>query len=140
MADDTKKPTAPGPREVAGRLMVKLLTPLVATVASAAAGYAAKKAPALLDEHLGPRLRGAKDDVADLPARAKSAAGGAGDLATGLAERARAAAGGAVPWGDDDSDGESNGRVRSLSQDELAHRRAERAARRDGRRRNRSRT
>ncbi len=147
MSNDTKKRTsAPGPREVAGRLMVKLLMPIVATVASAAAGYAAKKAPELLEEHIGPRLRGAKDDVAksvgDVPTRAKSAAGGAGDLASGLAERARAVAVGAVPWGDDNDADETSGAngQSSRSSDDLARRRAERAERRDDRRRNRSRT
>jgi hypothetical protein len=143
MADDLKKTTTPRPKDVAGRLIVKLLMPLVATAASAAAGYAVKKAPELLEEHIGPRLRGAKDDAADLPGRAKAAAGSAGDLATGLTDRARAVAGGAVQWGDDEASGESDGTrggVPARSQDELTRRRAERAERRNARRRNRSRT
>ena len=142
MADDLKKTTTPRPKDVAGRLIVKLLMPLVATAASAAAGYAVKKAPELLEEHIGPRLRGAKDDAADLPGRAKAAAGSAGDLATGLTDRARAVAGGAVQWGDDGDAGENGGTdgVQARSQEELTRRRAERAERRNDRRRNRPRT
>ena len=143
MADDLKKTITPRPKDVAGRLIVKLLMPLVATAASAAAGYAVKKAPELLEEHIGPRLRGAKDDAADLPGRAKAAAGSAGDLATGLTDRARAVAGGAVQWGDDDAGGENGGTSAGApprSQEELTRRRAERAERRNDRRRNRSRT
>jgi len=146
MANDTKTSGAK-PKDVAGRLIVKLLMPLVATAASAAAGYAAKRAPEFLEGHVGPRLRGAKDDAAksvgDLPGRAKSAAGSAGDLASGLADRARAVAGGGMHWGDDDEPGESdgtNGSAPARSQDELTRRRAERAERRDDRRRNRSKT
>jgi len=146
MANEKKATSAPKPKDVAGRLIVKLLMPLVATAVSAAAGYAVKKAPELLEE-FGPRLRGAKDgaakSVGDLPGRAKTAAGSAGDLATGLSDRARAVAGGTVQWGDDgdaeDSDG-TNGGSAARSQDELTHRRAERAERRNARRRNRSRT
>jgi hypothetical protein len=147
MANDTKTTGAAKPKDVAGRLIVKLLMPLVATAASAAAGYAAKKAPELLDGRVGPRLRGAKDEAAksvgDLPGRAKSAAGSAGDLASGLADRARAVAGGALPWGDDDEAGETsgtNGGAPERSNEELTRRRAERAGRRDDRRRNSSRT
>jgi len=147
MADDTKK-NAPKPKDVAGRLIVKLLMPLVATVASAAAGYAAKKGPEFLEEHIGPRLRGAKDgaskSVGDLSGRAKSAAGSGGDLASGLADRARAVAGGAAEWGDDDEAGEKNdgpsAGASPRSQDELARRRATRAERRNDRRRKSSRT
>src|SRR3954453_6252890 len=144
MANDTKTTGAPKPKDVAGRLIVKLLMPLVATAVSAAAGYAVKKAPELLEE-FGPRLRGAKDgaakSVGDLPGRAKTAAGSAGDLATGLADRARAVARGAAHWGEGDEAGESNGTSGSAperSQEELTCRRAERAGRRDDRRRNSS--
>src|SRR4051794_15935570 len=140
MANDTKTASAPKPKEVAGRLIVKLLMPLVATAASAAAGYAAKKAPELLEGRAGPRLRGVKDDAAksmgDLPGRARSAAGSAGDLASGLADRARAVAGGAVHWGDDGEIRESNGTndgVPERSQEELTRRRAQRAERRKDR-------
>src|SRR4051794_3222530 len=146
MANEKKATSAPKPKDVAGRLIVKLLMPLVATAVSAAAGYAVKKAPELLEE-FGPRLRGAKDgaakSVGDLPGRAKTAAGSAGDLATGLSDRARAVAGGGMHWGDDDEPGESdgtNGSAPARSQDELTRRRAERAERRDDRRRNRSKT
>jgi hypothetical protein len=118
MSGDKRKNTnAPRPREVAGRLFVKLLTPLVTTAASAAAGYAARKAPELLEEHIAPRLRDA---------------GGP-----------RAVAGDAVPAGDKRGPGSSsssNGHVAPPLNDDLARRRAERAERRNGRRQNRLRT
>jgi hypothetical protein len=132
MSEDSK---APRPREVAGRLAGKLLMPLVATTVSAAAGWAAKKAPEVFEERVLPRLRNATTGAGGIPERAKSAAGGAGDLASGLAERAKSAASGVVPWGEDGGDRPA----RSLSQDQLEKRRAERASNRADRRQNRSR-
>jgi hypothetical protein len=77
-----------------------MLMPIVATAASAAATYAAKKGPELFDAHLKPKLRelanGAGGATNGLPDKAKAAAGGAGDVAEKLAERARSAAGGAA--------------------------------------------
>jgi hypothetical protein len=96
---DAKSQTKKG-GDVAGRLLQKLLMPIVATAASAAATYAAKKGPELFDSHLKPKLRelanGAGGAAHDLPDRAKAAAGGAGDVAEKLADRARSVAGGAA--------------------------------------------
>jgi hypothetical protein len=144
MSEDTK---APRPREVATRLAGKVLMPIVATAASAAAGYAAKKAPDLLQEKVLPGLKKAKDGAGgaagSLPGQARSVAGGAGDLASGLADRAKAVAGGALPWGDDEgatANGATSRGDRSLSNKELVERRAERAQHRAQRRQKRSRT
>ena len=68
-------------RDLTGRLAKKLLMPLVATAVSAAAGYAGKRAPQLIDEKLMPKLREATTD------RPVS------DLADGLADRAKAIVG-----------------------------------------------
>jgi hypothetical protein len=94
------KPQSKKGGDVAGRLLQKMLMPIVATAASAAATYAAKKGPELFDAKLKPRLRdlanGAGGATHDLPEKAKAAAGGAGDVAEKLAERARSVAGGAT--------------------------------------------
>jgi hypothetical protein len=120
-------------REVTGRLAEKLLTPIVAAAASAAAGYVAKKAPEIFERKVQPAMRNAKKSAADLeaPSRAKDAAG---DLASGLAERAKAVAGGgSAISGEEDivpSPSRGGGRERA----ERAHRRQERAERRAARR------
>jgi hypothetical protein len=62
---DTKKK----PGEIASRLLEKMLMPIVATAASAAAGYAAKKLHQLVDES-----RGAGDVAEQLVERARSVA------------------------------------------------------------------
>jgi hypothetical protein len=94
------KPQSKKGGDVGGRLLQKMLLPIVATAASAAATYAAKKGPELFDEKLKPRLRdlanGASGATSDLPEKAKAAAGGAGDVAEKLADRARSVAGGAA--------------------------------------------
>jgi hypothetical protein len=112
------------------RLAAKLLMPIVATAASAVAGYAAKRGPKLFQESVLPRLRkvaaGAGDAAQDLPSRAKSVASSAGDVALDLAERAKSAATGAA--------GTVSGNGRVLSADELKSRRTERAAGRARRR------
>ena len=88
------------PGDVAGRLLQKMLMPIVATAASAAATYAAKKAPQLLERNVLPKVRELVDGVGsaaqDLPAKAKAAAGEAGDAAERVTERARSAAGSAT--------------------------------------------
>jgi hypothetical protein len=75
------------------RLAHKALMPIVATAASAAAGYAAKKGPDVFERRLLPKLKelagGAGNATAEIPERAKSVAGGAGDLAEGLTQRAK---------------------------------------------------
>ena len=65
---------------LAGRLAKKLLMPLVATGVTAAASYAGKKAPQLIEDKVMPKLREATSHPA-------------GDLAEGLAERARTVVG-----------------------------------------------
>jgi hypothetical protein len=85
--------------DVAGRLLQKMLMPVVATAASAAATYAAKKGPEVIGEKVMPKVRelmhGAGGATQDLPSKAKAAAGGAGDVAERLTERARSVAGAA---------------------------------------------
>jgi diadenosine tetraphosphate (Ap4A) HIT family hydrolase len=51
-------------RDVASRLAVKLLTPIVASTASAATSYAMKRAPDLLETHVLPRFRGGTNGAA----------------------------------------------------------------------------
>ncbi|NUR75973.1 MAG: hypothetical protein HOQ28_06785 [Thermoleophilia bacterium] len=79
--------------EFGRRLAQKALMPIVATAASAAAGYAAKKGPRLFEEKVLPKLKeaanGAGAAVEEIPARAKSAAENVGDLAEGLTQRAK---------------------------------------------------
>lgn len=104
----------------------KLLMPLAATAVSAAATYAGKRAPHLLETKVMPKLREATSGTEGLAERAKS---GTGDLASGLAERAKSVVG-------HDSDGMS-GSSRSrdaLSSGELEKRRSERAEHRSSRR------
>ena len=90
----------------------KVLMPVIATLASAAASYLAKKGPEYLEQLL-PKV---KD-------KTESATSGVGDVAHDLTERARSVVGGGG------SDGES-----SRSLDELAKRREERAEHRAARR------
>jgi hypothetical protein len=81
---------------VRSTLAKKVLMPLVATAASAAASYVAKKAPRYLEETVLPKLRetanGAGSVAHDLPERAKSVASSAGDVAQDLPERAKSVA------------------------------------------------
>jgi hypothetical protein len=78
------------------RILTRLVTPIAAAGASAAAGYAVKKAPDVLERVL-PKLRSLADDAGsvthDLPARAASvasnAASSAGDVAQELGDRAK---------------------------------------------------
>jgi hypothetical protein len=95
---DAKAQTKKG-GDVAGRLLQKMLMPVVATAASAAATYAAKKGPEVIGNKVMPKVRelmhGAGGAADDLPSRAKAAAGGAGDVAERLTERARSVAGAA---------------------------------------------
>jgi hypothetical protein len=66
------------------RLAQKALMPIVATAASAAAGYAAKKGPQLFEEKVLPLLK-----EADVSSRAKSAVGSVGDVAQDLTQKAK---------------------------------------------------
>ena len=101
MTDEKKRGTA-----------AKVLMPLAATLASAAASYLAKKGPQYI-EQLVPKV---KD-------KAESATSGVGDVAHDLTERAKSVVSG---------DGGDGGGSPSL--DELAKRRDERAAHRAARR------
>jgi hypothetical protein len=101
------------------RIAQKALMPIVATAASAAAGYAAKKGPQLVEEKLLPLL---KDS--DVSTRAKSAVGGVGDVAHDLTQRAK-----------DTVPGTSSGRRNGgLSQSELDRHVKERSEARAARR------
>ena len=86
-------------------LAERILVPLAAAAASAAAGYVAKNAPRLIEEKLLPKLR-----TTSLPIVGESSGGGQTSSST------------------------SNGRARSTaSPEQREHARAERAARRDER-------
>jgi hypothetical protein len=109
------------------RLAHKALMPIVATAASAAAGYVAKKGPSFFEEKILPKLKelggGVGSAASNVPARAKQAAGGAGDMAEGLTSRAKETVGG--------GNGNRNG---GLSQSELEQHVKERAEARAKRR------
>ena len=96
-----------------GGSAAKLLLPVVATLASAAASYLAKKGPQYI-EQLMPKVRETTE----------SATSGVGDVAQDLAERAKSVVGA--------RDGDGGGSSRSL--DEIAKRREERAQHRAERR------
>jgi len=117
------------------RAAEKFLAPIVAAAASAAAGYAVRNGPDLLEQKVLPWLRraaaGAGEATNDLPTRAKSVAADAGDVAERLTERVRAVAGGVT---------QTNGPRKRLSTDELERRRQTRAKSRAGRRTSRSRS
>jgi hypothetical protein len=66
------------------RLLQKALMPVVATAASAAAGYAAKKGPALFESEVAPRLKDAFEATRE----------SATDAAGGVSEKAQRIAGG----------------------------------------------
>src|SRR3954462_15838066 len=74
-----------GKGDLTRRLAQKALMPIVATAASAAAGYAAKKGPHLFEEKVLPKLKqtasGAGATAESVPSRAKDAVSSAGDLA-----------------------------------------------------------
>ena len=123
-------------------LAKKIVVPIAATAASAAATYAAKRAPRLLEEKVWPFVEqkvlpllrdgrsGAGDVARDLPSAAKRVAGGAGDVAHDLTERARS-----LPGIPDGSSGASRGDGRrSRPAKELEQRRAQRARARAERR------
>lgn len=94
----------------------KLLMTLVATAVSAAATYAGKRAPQLLEDKVMPKLR--------------DATSGTEDLASGLAERAKSVVG---HGGDDDASGSSRSQ-NTLSGGQLEQRRRARAEHRSSRR------
>jgi hypothetical protein len=117
------------------RVTEKLLTPLVAAGASAAAGYVAKKGPGFVENTVLPRLKEAAQgagDVADkLPEKARAAASSGGELAEQLTDKARDVVG-VGGGGAEGSDGASS---ETLSAEELSRRGEERARHRAQRRR-----
>jgi hypothetical protein len=83
-----------------GRLAKKLLMPVVATAVSAAASYAGKRAPKLIEEKVMPKVREAASSSEDLAGsladRAKAVVGGSGgdgrvepSRSSGLSDRER---------------------------------------------------
>jgi len=104
MSDTTKK--------LKSGTTAKVLMPIVATLASAAASYLAKKGPQYVEQTLKPKLK-----------ETKEAAPAVGDVAHDLAERAKSVVGAG-----------ENDNVSSRSMDELAKRRSERADHRAARR------
>jgi len=100
-----------------GGTATKVLMPVVATVASAAASYLAKKGPQYIEQAIMPKLRETKDS--------------AGGVASGVAERAKSVVGADGDGGDAGDSGNGNS---SRSMDELTERRRERAEHRAARR------
>ena len=131
---DTSESTTKG--DFTRRLAQKALMPIVATAASAAAGYAAKKGPHLFEEKVLPKLKqtasGAGDAAEDLPARAKEAVSTVGDLA-GRAKEALPVVGSTGNAGNSGSSGRSR-RGGSLSRTELERHVRQRADARAARR------
>jgi len=115
------------------RILVKLLTPIVAALAGLVGRHVAKKAPEFIENTLVPRLReaagGAGGAAGQLSDKARSAASSGGDLAERLTDRARDVTGG----GGNESGG-SSGRGGRLSQEKLSERSDDRAKRRAQRR------
>jgi len=127
-----------GKGEFGKRLAHKALMPIVASAASAAAAFIAKKGPSFFEETVLPKLKGAASGVGDtassVPDRAKQAVGGAGDLAEGLTSRAKETVrSGSGSSGSGNGNGTSNGND-GLSQDELERHVKERAEARAARR------
>jgi len=134
--DATDRSGSTGRSDWKGRLVSRFLTPIAAAAASAAAGYAVKKAPDVLERAL-PKLRSLApdaDSVGELPGRAASAATNAatsvGDLAQDLGGRAKALVTPGQPT--------NGGADRKSSLEELAQRRDERTRSREARRKARS--
>jgi hypothetical protein len=131
------KPNLSKGKSVGSRLLEKMLMPIVATVASAAATYAAKKGPQLLDEKIVPRMRelmnGGGSSSEEPTAEAESTSDDGGDVAESLTDRARSAAGDTADSAR--SGGSSNGhRAKRISNEELERRLRERAEARKQRR------
>src|SRR5437763_16802086 len=95
--NDSHRREGQGRGDFKSKLATRFLTPIAAAGASAAAGYAVKKAPDFFERTLLPRLRSLAGDAGsvthDLPARAVSvastAASSAGDVAQELGDRAK---------------------------------------------------
>jgi hypothetical protein len=122
---------------VKSTLAKKVLMPIAATAASAAASYLAKKGPQFLEQKVLPWLRDSATGVGnaahDLPDRAKSAADGINQASHDLTERAKSA----VTSGSDGGDEAGGGRTatrQSVSSAERQRQRSERAQHRAARR------
>jgi hypothetical protein len=117
------------------RVTEKLLTPIVAAGASAAAAYIAKKGPGFVESTVVPRLKeaaqGAGGAAEKLPEKARAAVGSGGELAEQLTDKARDVVGA----GDgDDPESSGGGDGEKLSAEELSRRGEERARHRAQRR------
>jgi len=133
-SDGTDKDRGRG--DLKSRLVKSFMAPIAAAAASAAAGYAAKRAPDFFQQKVLPKLReaagGAGDVAQHLPDRAKSVASGAGDVAEDLTERVKSF----VPIGGTTGSSKSRG---AYSAKELENRSKERAKARAQRRRTKAR-
>jgi hypothetical protein len=113
------------------RLAHRALMPIVATAASAAAGYVAKKGPDLFEDKVLPKLKqavsGASSVADDTPSRAKSVADDIGDLSGDLTDRVKDVTPGVAA-------GQRHRRNGELSQAELDRHVKRRAAARAARR------
>src|SRR5437763_6049954 len=129
--NDSHRREGQGRGDFKSKLATRFLTPIAAAAASAAAGYAAKKAPDFFERTLLPRLRSlageAEGVTRDLPAKAATVASSAGDVAQELGDRAKSL----VTSGTPASSGNSRSKV---SLQELEQRRGERARSRAERR------
>ena len=112
------------------RLLTRLLAPIAAAGASAATGYAVKKAPELL-ERMMPQLRALAGDAEgitrDLPAKAASVASSAGDVAQDLGDRAKSLVSSGSPTSNGSSRRKKSPAELEKRWEERAQRRAERA-------------
>ena len=105
MSDTTKK--------LKGGTTAKVLMPVIATLASAAASYLAKKGPQYVEQKVMPKLKETKEGA---PA--------VGDVAHDLAERAKSVVGA----GEDGASSRSMGELAKRRQDRAEHRAARRKA------------
>jgi hypothetical protein len=135
--DSRRSDRRQGRGDLRSTLVARFLTPIAAAAASAAAGYAAKKAPDFFERKLLPRLRSAAGDAGgvtrELPARAASVATSAGDMAQELGDKAKSL----VTSGTPSASGSNNSKGRSLQ--EIEKRRDERSRSRNERRSTRAR-
>jgi hypothetical protein len=117
-------------RDFKSKLVTRFLTPIAAAAASAAAGYAAKKAPDFFERTLLPRLRSLAGDAEgvtrDLPAKAATVASSAGDVAQELGDRAKSLVTSGTPTSSSNSGSKVSLQELEKRRDERARSRAER--------------
>jgi hypothetical protein len=142
MDDKTNSQRRSGQGGFKSTMIARFLTPIAAAGASAAAGYAAKKAPDFFEKTVLPRLKTMAGDAGgvggvarELPSKAASVASSAGDVAQDLTEKAKSLVASAVPSGNGNGTNGSGGRSREgLTLEQLEQRRDERARARAARR------